>query len=183
MKLLIQLFLIFAKMGAVTFGGGYAMLPILQREVVDNHHWATDEELMDYYALGQVTPGMIAVNVATFIGLKLKGFWGGLFATIGVITPSMIIITVIAMFLTQFEENPYVVHAFTGIRACVCILILDAVIKLGKKSVQDKRTLAIFLLILAVALFAPVSPVFSVVLAGVVGFFLKPSDKKEGASK
>lgn len=183
MKLLIQLFLIFAKMGAVTFGGGYAMLPILQREVVDNHHWATDEELMDYYALGQVTPGMIAVNVATFIGLKLKGFWGGLFATIGVITPSMIIITVIAMFLTQFEENPYVVHAFTGIRACVCILILDAVIKLGKKSVRDKRTLAIFLLILAVALFAPASPVFSVVLAGVVGFFLKPSDKKEGASK
>ncbi|WP_416177575.1 chromate transporter [Dialister sp.] len=183
MKLLIQLFLIFAKMGAITFGGGYAMLPILQREVVDNHHWATDEELMDYYALGQVTPGMIAVNVATFIGLKLKGFWGGLFATIGVITPSMIIITVIAMFLTQFEENPYVVHAFTGIRACVCILILDAVIKLGKKSVRDKRTLAIFLLILAVALFAPVSPVFSVVLAGVVGFFLKPSDKKEGASK
>ncbi len=183
MKLLIQLFLIFAKMGAVTFGGGYAMLPILQRKVVDNHHWATDEELMDYYALGQVTPGMIAVNVATFIGLKLKGFWGGLFATIGVITPSMIIITVIAMFLTQFEENPYVVHAFTGIRACVCILILDAVIKLGKKSVRDKRTLAIFLLILAVALFAPVSPVFSVVLAGVVGFFLKPSDKKEGASK
>lgn len=76
MKLLLQLFLIFAKMGAVTFGGGYAMLPILQREVVDNHHWATEEELMDYYALGQVTPGMIAVNVATFIGLKLKGFWG-----------------------------------------------------------------------------------------------------------
>ena len=183
MKILIQLFLIFAKMGAVTFGGGYAMLPILQREVVDNHHWATDEELMDYYALGQVTPGMIAVNVATFIGLKLKGFWGGLFATIGVITPSMIIITVIAMFFTQFEENPYVAHAFTGIRACVCIPILDAVIKLGKKSVRDKRTLAIFLLILAVALFAPVSPVFSVVLAGVVGFFLKPSDKKEGAAK
>lgn len=183
MKILIQLFLIFAKMGAVTFGGGYAMLPILQREVVDNHHWATDEELMDYYALGQVTPGMIAVNVATFIGLKLKGFWGGLFATIGVITPSMIIITVIAMFFTQFEENPYVAYAFTGIRACVCILILDAVIKLGKKSVRDKRTLAIFLLILAVALFAPVSPVFSVVLAGVVGFFLKPSDKKEGAAK
>ena len=74
MKLLVQLFLIFAKMGAVTFGGGYAMLPILQREVVDNHHWATEEELMDYYALGQVTPGMIAVNVATFIGLKGRHF-------------------------------------------------------------------------------------------------------------
>ena len=183
MKLLIELFLIFAKMGAVTFGGGYAMLPILQREVVDNHHWATEEELMDYYALGQVTPGMIAVNVATLIGLKLKGFWGGLFATIGVITPSMIIITAIAMFLTQFEENPYVVHTFTGVRACVCILILDAVLKLGKKSVKDKRTLLIFIIILAVSLFAPISPVFSVLLAGAAGFFLKPASPKEGASK
>lgn len=186
MKLLVQLFLIFAKMGAVTFGGGYAMLPILQREVVDNHHWATEEELMDYYALGQVTPGMIAVNVATFIGLKLKGFWGGIFATLGVITPSMIIITTIAMFLTRFEENPYVVHAFTGIRACVCVLILDAVLKLGKKSVKDKRTLFIFLCILCLSLFAPVSPVFSVIAAGAGGFFLMPSakkDKKEGASR
>ena len=178
MKLLIQLFLIFAKMGAVTFGGGYAMLPILHRELVDNRHWAKEEELMDYYALGQVTPGMIAVNVATFIGLKLKGFPGGLFATLAVITPSMIIITVIAMFLTEFEENPYVIHAFAGIRACVCILILDAVVKLGKKSVHDKRTLFIYLLILAIALFAPVSPVISVIAAAVIGFFLKPADKK-----
>lgn len=186
MKLLVQLFLIFAKMGAITFGGGYAMLPILQREVVDNHHWVSDEELMDYYALGQVTPGMIAVNVATFIGLKLKGFWGGIFATLGVITPSMIIITTIAMFLTRFEENPYVVHAFTGIRACVCVLILDAVLKLGKKSVKDKRTLFIFLVILCLSLFAPVSPVFSVIAAGMAGFFLMPSakkEKKEGASR
>lgn len=186
MKLLVQLFLIFAKMGAVTFGGGYAMLPILQREVVDNHHWASDEELMDYYALGQVTPGMIAVNVATFIGLKLKGFWGGIFATLGVITPSIIIITTIAMFLTRFEENPYVAHAFTGIRACVCVLILDAVLKLGKKSVKDKRTLFIFLVILCLSLFAPVSPVLSVMAAGAGGFFLMPSakkDKKEGASR
>lgn len=176
----------FDKMGAVTFGGGYAMLPILQREVVDNHHWATEEELMDYYALGQVTPGMIAVNVATFIGLKLKGFWGGIFATIGVITPSMIIITTIAMFLTRFEENPYVAHAFTGIRACVCVLILDAVLKLGKKSVKDKRTLFIFLCILCLSLFAPVSPVFSVIAAGAGGFFLMPSvkkEKKEGESR
>ena len=186
MKLLVQLFLIFAKMGAVTFGGGYAMLPILQREVVDNHHWATEEELMDYYALGQVTPGMIAVNVATFIGLKLKGFWGGIFATLGVITPSMIIITTIALFLTRFEENPYVAHAFTGIRACVCVLILDAVLKLGKKSVKDKRTLFIFLVILCLSLFAPVSPVLSVIAAGAGGFFLMPSlkkDKKEGESR
>lgn len=96
----------------------------------------------------------------------------------------MIIITVIAMFLTQFEENPYVAHAFTGIRACVCILILDAVLKLGRKSVKDKRTLLIFIAILLISLFAPVSPVFSVILAGTAGFFLMPrAEKKEGASK
>ena len=172
MKLLLELFLIFAKMGAVTFGGGYAMLPILQREIVENKHWGSEEELMDYYALGQVTPGMIAVNVATFIGCKLKGFWGGVFATLGVITPSMIIITVIALFLTQFEENPYVIHAFAGIRACVCVL------KLGKKSIKDKRTLAIFIGILLIALFAPFSPVFSVVLAGIAGYYLMPRRAK-----
>ncbi len=177
MKILLELFLIFAKMGAVTFGGGYAMLPILQREIVDNKHWGTEEELMDYYALGQVTPGMIAVNVATFIGCKLKGFWGGVFATIGVITPSMIIITVIALFLSQFEENPYVAHAFAGIRACVCVLILDAVIKLGKKSVKDQRTLLIFLAILLLSLFAPVSPVISVLAAGAAGFVIMPRKK------
>ena len=177
MKILLELFLIFAKMGAVTFGGGYAMLPILQREIVDNKHWGTEEELMDYYALGQVTPGMIAVNVATFIGCKLKGFWGGVFATIGVITPSMIIITVIALFLSQFEENPYVAHAFAGIRACVCVLILDAVIKLGKKSVKDQRTLLIFLAILLISLFAPVSPVISVLAAGAAGFVIMPRKK------
>ncbi len=177
MKTLLELFLIFAKMGAVTFGGGYAMLPILQREIVDNKHWGTEEELMDYYALGQVTPGMIAVNVATFIGCKLKGFWGGVFATLGVITPSMIIITVIALCLSQFEENPYVAHAFAGIRACVCVLILDAVIKLGKKSVKDQRTLLIFLAILLISLFAPVSPVISVLAAGAAGFVLMPRKK------
>ena len=178
MKLLLELFLIFAKMGAVTFGGGYAMLPILQREIVENKHWGSEEELMDYYALGQVTPGMIAVNVATFIGCKLKGFWGGVFATLGVITPSMIIITVIALFLTQFEENPYVIHAFAGIRACVCVLILDAVMKLGKKSIKDKRTLAIFIGILLIALFSPFSPIFSVVLAGIAGYYLIPRTTK-----
>lgn len=183
MKLLFDLFLTFAKMGAVTFGGGYAMLPILQREVVTRKKWAADEELMDYYALGQVTPGMIAVNVATFIGCKLKGFWGGVFATIGVITPSMIIITLIAMFLTQFEENPYVVHAFAGIRACVCILILDAVIKLGKKSVRDKRTAFIFTAILLFSLFSPVSPVAAVLLAAAAGYFLMPAKKAKGDAK
>ena len=114
-----DLFLTFFKMGAVTFGGGYAMLPILQREVAENKKWSTEEELMDYFAIGQCTPGMIAVNVATFVGYKQKGFSGGLAATLGVITPSMLIITAIAIFLSSFAANPFVIHAFAGIRVCV----------------------------------------------------------------
>ena len=186
MKLLLELFLVFTKCSAVTFGGGYAVLPILQREIVEDRHWATEDDLMDYYAISQVTPGMIAVNVATFIGLKLKGFWGGVFATLGTIFPSMVIISIIALFLTQFENNPIVVHAFAGIRACVCILILDAVIKLGKKSVKGKGMFFIFLAILALALFAPFSPVISVLIAAAVGYFMKPyADKsiKGGSEK
>lgn len=133
MQMLAELFLVFFKIGAVTFGGGYAMLPILQKEIVVNKKWGTDEELMDYFAIGQCTPGMIAVNVATFIGYKRGGYAGGIFATLGVITPSMIIITLIAMFLTRFQDSPLITHAFAGIRACVCVLILDTVIQLGKK--------------------------------------------------
>ena len=97
-----QLFSVFARMGAVTFGGGYAMLPILQAEVVNKYHWATDEELADYYAVGQCTPGVIAVNTATFIGMKLRGVAGALAATLGVIFPSMVIITTIAAFFVKF---------------------------------------------------------------------------------
>ena len=97
MNIFIELFFIFAKIGAVTFGGGYAMLPILQREVVDSKHWVKDEELMDYYAIGQCTPGVIAVNVSTFIGNKLAGIPGGIVATLGVITPSVIFITIISL--------------------------------------------------------------------------------------
>ncbi|MDY6084548.1 MAG: chromate transporter [Dialister sp.] len=177
MSMLLELFLIFAKMGAVTFGGGYAMLPILQREITENKKWATEEELMDYYALGQCTPGMIAVNVATFIGCKMKGFWGGVAATVGVITPSIIIITLVAMFLDRFAENPIILHAFGGIRTCVCVLILDAVWSLGKKSVTDARTAAVFIIILLMSLFASVTPVISVILAGLAGFFFCPSVK------
>ena len=101
-----QLFSVFARKGAVTFGGGYAMLPILQAEVVNKYHWATDEELADYYAVGQCTPGVIAVNTATFIGMKLRGVAGALAATLGVIFPSMVIITTIAAFLSNFAHIP-----------------------------------------------------------------------------
>ena len=128
MKKLWRLFLAFARVGVMTFGGGYAMIPILEREIVDRQGWASSEELMDYYAVGQCTPGVIAVNTATFIGYKVAGPLGGVFATLGVVFPSLVIITVIAGVLTRFADIPAVKSAFAAIRVCVCVLIFNAVL-------------------------------------------------------
>ena len=163
-----ELFLSFAKVGVMTFGGGYAMLPILQREIVETKHWATDEDLANYFAIGQCTPGVIAVNTATFIGHKTRGIPGGIMATLGVVFPSVVIISLLAGVIRVFEDNPIVAKAFTGIRACVCVLILNAVLKLWKSAVKDRLTLGIFLLVLAAALFTGVSPV--AVVAAVLAF-------------
>ncbi|MBQ6927696.1 MAG: chromate transporter [Oscillospiraceae bacterium] len=172
MKLLWQLFLAFARVGVMTFGGGYAMIPILEREIVDRHGWATEEELMDYYAVGQCTPGVIAVNTATFIGYKTAGTLGGIIATLGVIFPSVIIITVIAGILTSFAEVPLVKSAFAGIRVCVCVLIFNAVLKLWKKAVVDKATLILFLAVFLLSAFLNLSPVIFVVFCGAAGILL-----------
>ena len=182
MKQLADLFITFARIGGLTFGGGYAMLPILQREVVEKRGWASNEELMDYYAIGQCTPGVIAVNTATFIGNKTKGLIGGIVATLGVVFPSLIIISVIAAFISNFAELTVVRNAFAGIRVCVVVLILNAVIKLGKASVKDAAGAVIFLLVLAGAVFFDVTPVVFVILAGIAGVVCKVLMKK-GASK
>ncbi len=173
MKLLLEMFLTFAKVGVMTFGGGYAMLPILQREVVDNKGWATEEELMDYFAIGQCTPGVIAVNTATFIGQKKKGFWGAFFATVGVVFPSLVIISLLAGVIEAFSHLVWVQNAFGGIRVCVCVLILNAVVKLFKKAVLDLPTLAIFLLVAVGSIFIDLSPVVFVVAAAIAGIILK----------
>ncbi len=173
MKLLLQLFLTFAKVGVMTFGGGYAMLPILQREVVDSKGWATEEELMDYFAIGQCTPGIIAVNTATFIGQKTKGILGGIVATLGIVFPSLIIISLLAGVIEAFSHLAWVQDAFGGIRICVCVLILNAVVKLFKKAVVDIPTLLIFLLVTLGSLFFSVSPVIFVAIAAVLGIALQ----------
>ncbi len=178
MKKLWTLFWAFAKMGAITFGGGMAMLPILQREVVENHHWATEEELTDYFALGQCTPGIIAVNVATFIGQKQAGILGGIVATLGVVFPSVVIISVLAGLITNFSHLAWVKHAFAGIQVCVCVLIFNAVVKLLKKSVVDKHTAAVFVLVLLGGVFLDVSPVWFVISAALVGILLKNLEVK-----
>lgn len=180
MPILLDLFLTFAKVGVMTFGGGYAMLPILQREVVENKGWATEEELMDYFAIGQCTPGIIAVNTATFIGQKYKGNIGAIFTTLGVVFPSIIIISALASIIEAFSHIVWVQHAFGGIRICVCVLIANAVVKLYKKAVVDKLTLGIFLAVALGSYFLEVSPVLFVVLAAATGIFLQ---SKGGARK
>ena len=172
MKKLWRLFLAFAKVGVMTFGGGYAMIPILEREIVDRHGWATSEELMDYYAVGQCTPGVIAVNTATFVGYSVAGVPGGIIATLGVVFPSVVIITVIAGILTNFADLPAVRSAFAAIRVCVCVLIFNAVMKLWKKAVPDKATLVLFLLVFLLSVFLDLSPIVFVVLCAAAGIVL-----------
>lgn len=169
----LDLFLTFVQIGGLTFGGGYAMLPMLQREVVEHKQWATEEELMDYYAIGQCTPGIIAINVATFIGKRVKGNLGGIVATLGVVSPPLVIITIIAAFLQNFADYAIVKNAFAGIRVCVCVLILNAVTKLFKKSVVDKATVGIFDLVFLGSVFLDISPILYVVIAGVLGVVVK----------
>ena len=190
MNIYLDLFLTFARVGVCTFGGGYAMLPILQREVVDNKGWATEEQLADYYAIGQCTPGIIAVNTATFVGRTQRGTAGGVIATLGVVFPSVVIILLIAAFLQNFAHLPMVIHAFAGVRACVCALILTSVLKLRKTTVVDLPTGLIFaavFLLAAVGNFASfpaetlwgaalnflLSPVVLVVLAGLAGLCVR----------
>ena len=185
MKPYVSLFFTFAKIGVCTFGGGYAMLPILQRELVDNKGWATEEELADYYAVGQCTPGVIAVNTATFVGYNRMGWLGGTVATLGVVFPCLVIIMAIAAFLSNFMHLDVVVHAFNGVRAGVVALIFSSVLKLLKTSLVDWKTRLIYVVVLlagAVGGWAPMpggalgqvlgalcSPVFLVVVSGLVG--------------
>ena len=175
-----KLYRTFAEMGAVCFGGGYAMLSLVQRVVVEEHGWATEEELMDYYAIGQCTPGIIAVNVATFIGHKLLGIPGAIAASLGFISPSIAIITVIAAFLESFASNVYVAHALAGIRVCVCVLILNSVLALGKKAIKNKLSWIIFGVSTVLAAFTEAPTVAIVLGAGVVGYilYLKGAVKK-----
>lgn len=174
MPLLLDLFCAFFRIGLFTFGGGYAMLPLLQREIVEKKHWATEEELLDYFAVGQCTPGIIAVNTATFVGFKEKKLSGAIFATLGIVSPSLVIITVIAALLSNFAHIAAVQNAFAGIRVAVCVLILNSIVKLWKKSVVDKLTFVVFLAVfVGSVLLSSVSPVAFIVAAAVLGIVVR----------
>ena len=167
--ILLKLFTAFARVGVLTFGGGYAMIPMLEREIVDRHGWATSEELMDYYAVGQCTPGVIAVNTATFIGYKIAGNLGGVVATLGVVFPSFVIISVIAGIIQNFADIPAVKSAFAAIRVCVCVLIFNSVLKLWKGAVKDKAALVLCLLVFVLSMFFNISPIVFVVFCALAG--------------
>ena len=175
--------------GLTTFGGGYAMMAIIENELGEKKHWLDKGELLDYIAIAQITPGIIAVNVSTFVGRKRKGIFGAVMATLGVITPSIIIIMIIAAVLVNFADNEYVKHAFAGIRVCVCALILKATIKFFRETVVDILTLIVFLAVFIVAAFSSIDTVLiviamiivSVILTVVTGGKLEEKEKKKKA--
>lgn len=176
MNQLLDLYWTFVKIGCVTFGGGYAMLPILERELVDKRGWTNMDDLRDYFSIGQCTPGIIAMNVSTFIGEKRGGVKGAAIASAGFLTGPLLIILLIAMFLTNFATLPLVQHAFAGIRVCVCVLILQAVLRLWKKSVVDPFTLGLYVAVFALNALSGLLPVkipaaVLVILSGAVGVF------------
>lgn len=184
MKEYLQIFWAFIKVGALTFGGGYAMLPILQRDIVEHNKWATDEEVMDYYAMAQCLPGIIMVNTSVFIGRHRKGTLGGVVAGFASALPSLVIITVIATFLTAFADYPIVQNAFAGIRACVVVLIANAVIKLWKSAMVDWKSIVIvFLPVFALSVFTGVSPILLVVAAALAGIIITVVSGKKGGEK
>ncbi len=182
MKEILKLFTTFFRIGLFTFGGGYAMLPLIQREVVEKNGWATEDEVMDYFAVGQCTPGVIAVNVATFIGYKRKGIAGGIFATLGVVAPSIVIISIIASFLKHFSENVYVQHALAGIRLAVCSLVTVSVVKLFKKGIVDAVTAIIAVAMFLLMRILNISPVLAVVISAVTGIVFRCFVKKDSHS-
>ena len=173
MKELFQLFAAFFRIGAFTFGGGYAMLPMIQKEIVEKYGWATDEEVLNYFAVGQCTPGVIAVNTATFIGYKKAGIKGAVAATFGVVCPSLIIIMIIAAFLRNFAQYEIVKNAFAGIRVAVAVLVVNAVVKMWKSGVKDSTGFVIFLIAFIISVFLGISPIYIVAASVIAGILIK----------
>lgn len=172
MKELLMLYAAFFRIGGLTFGGGLTMLPMLKYELVEKNGWVTEDELLDYYAVGQCTPGIIAVNVATFVGFRKRGVIGAIFSTLGMISPSLIIVSILALFLEQFLSNQLVAHAVGGIKLVVCALMLNTVITMAKKTMLSGLCYALGAIAFLLALFTPVPTVLIVVLAAVLGVIL-----------
>jgi len=182
LKLLIEIFITFFKIGAFTFGGGYAMIPLIEREVITNKGWIkNEEEIIDVFAVAESIPGAIAINSSTFVGYKIAGRVGAIVAACGVILPSFITITLIAAFFSKFQDNPTVKAAFMGIRSTVVALILMAAIKVGKKSVKDKISAVISIVTIILVLVLDIHAIFSIVGGAIVGVIIYYTSPKKVA--
>jgi chromate transporter len=174
----LELFWAFIAVGATIFGGGYAIVPVLERELIKKRGWITMDEVLDFYTLAQITPGVIAVNIATFVGCKRKGFIGGVIATIGLILPGFCLMLIVSLFVQRFAEYPLVQNALAGIRIAVCALILDTAIKLFKGFFKDYKSLIISIIAFVLSAILSVSPMYVIMGAGLAGFalFFRPRD-------
>ena len=181
MKLLGQLYWAFLRIGGLTFGGGLTMLPMLKYELVEKKDWITEDELIDCYAIGQCTPGIIAVNTATYVGYKKAGIMGGIFSTFGMVTPSLVIITIVAAFLEQFMDNIWLQHALMGVRGIVCALMLNTVLNLAKKSLTGPLSYVICVVVFLIALLTGIPTILIVLVTALMGIILELfSAKKDG---
>ena len=172
MKEYLDLFLTFLKMGCITFGGGYAMVPVVERELIKKKGWVTMDEVMDYYTIAQITPGIIAVNLSTFIGYKKKGPLGGILSTFGFVLPGILLTILAAFFIQNIEEYSVVSHAFAGIRIAVGALILDTVIKMVKGILKDWKALIIYTAAFVLSFVWAISPMLIILGAGLIGLFV-----------
>ena len=181
-KNLFNLYFSFAKIGTFTIGGGLAMIPMMQSELIEKRKWITDEELIDYYAVGQSTPGIVAVNVATFVGYKQMGIVGGIFATLGMVTPSLVIIMILASLINSINDFPIIQKALKGINVAVAALLTSTIINFMKKTIK-KFTNAIFMMISFLLVFVFKLPSFWIILfALLIGVVLTYKEKKKVAS-
>jgi len=176
----LELLWAFIVVGATTFGGGYAAVPVLEREMIKKRGWLTMDEVLDYYTIAQITPGIILINIATFVGCKRKGVPGGIIATISLVLPGLCLMLLISLFIKRFAEYPVVRHAFSGIRLAVCAIILDTTVKLFRGFWKDYKAMIISIVVFVLSAVFSVSPVFIIPVAGLAGFLLYSPRGKGG---
>ena len=179
---LMALYLAFLKIGAFTFGGGLAMMPIMQRELIEKRGWLNDEELIDYFAIGQSTPGIIAVNVATFVGYKRLGIFGGIIATLGVVTPSWVIIMLLAGAISSVDKYPLAQKALHGINVAVAALLTSVIVKFSKKTIKNVWNAVFMLLAFVLIYFFKVQSVWIIIAALIIGSLLTLYRQKRSAA-
>lgn len=183
LKQFLELYFAFVKIGAFTFGGGLAMMPIMQRELIEKRGWVSEEELIDYFAIGQSTPGIIAVNVATFVGYKKLGWLGGIIGTLGVVTPSWVIIMLLAGAISSVDKYPLAQRALRGINVAVAALLTSVIVKFTKKTINNFWNALFMLLAFALIYFFKVQSVWIILSSLIIGCLLTLyKQKKQKAS-